>query len=79
MVAVIIAQLCRLGHSPTPDKVFGYFALSIPLACICIGAAILVQILGAYRFWRQQNAMLRGKIHAGGWELNVIGITIFMV
>jgi len=79
MVAVIIAQLFRLQHVETPNRVFGFFALGIPLACVCTGAAIVVLLLGAYRFWRQQNAMLRGKIHAGGWEMNAIGMTVFMV
>lgn len=75
MISVIIAQLYRLEHAQNPNKVFGYYAMSIPLACICIGAAIVVLLLGAYRFWRQQNAILRGKVHAGGWEMNTIGLT----
>ena len=76
MISVIIAQLFRLEHAQNPNKTFGYFVLSIPLACVCTGAAIIVLLLGAYRFWRQQNAILRGKVHAGGWDMNVIGLTI---
>ena len=79
MVSVIIAQLFRLEHSQNPNKVFGFFVLGIPLACICIGAAIVVLLLGTHRFWRQQNAMMRGKVHAGGWEINAIGLTIGLV
>lgn len=79
MISVIIAQLYRLEHAQNPNKVFGYFTLSLPLACICIGAAIVVLLLGAYRFWRQQNAILRGKVHVGGWEMNTIGLTIALV
>ena len=79
MVSVIIAQLFRLEHAQNPDKVFGFFVLGIPLACICIGAAMVILLLGAYRFWRQQNAILRGKVHAGGWEMNVIGLTVALV
>ena len=79
IISVIIAQLFRLEHAQNPNRVFGYFTLSIPLACICIGAAIVVLLLGAYRFWRQQNAILRGKVHAGGWEVNAIGLTIVLV
>lgn len=79
IVAVIIAQLFRLEHNVTPNKTFGFYALSISLSCACIGAAIVILILGAYRFWRQQNAILRGKVHAGGWEINAIGVTVFMV
>ena len=79
MVSVIIAQLFRLQHAQNPNNVFGFFVLGIPLACVCIGAAIFVLLLGAYRFWRQQNAILRGKVHAGGWEVNAIGLTITLV
>ena len=79
MISVVIAQLFRLGHVQNPDKVFGFFVLGIPLACVCIGTAIVVVVLGSYRFWRQQNAILRGKVHAGGWELNTIGLIILSV
>lgn len=79
IVAVIISQLFRLEHNTTPNKTFGFFILGTPLACLCIGAAIVVLLLGAYRLWRQQNAMLRGKVHAGGWEINAIGLTVLLV
>ena len=79
IVAVIIAQLFRLEHNAKPNKTFGFYALSIPLSCTYIGAAMVILLLGAYRFWRQQNAILRGKVHAGGWEVNAIGVTVLMV
>ncbi|KAF2088104.1 hypothetical protein K490DRAFT_14760, partial [Saccharata proteae CBS 121410] len=72
MVGVIIAQLFRLQHSPTPDPVLGYYVLGIPLGACFIIAAILVAAIGAFRFWRQQNAMTRGKVLAGGWEIYCI-------
>ena len=78
-LAVLIAQLFRLQHTSTPDMTIGYFILGIPLASVCVVAAIVVLLLGAYRFWRQQNAILRGKVYAGGWEMNAIGLTIFLV
>ena len=40
---------------------------------------MIILALGTYRFWRQQNAMLRGKVHAGGWETNAVGILIVVV
>ena len=40
---------------------------------------MIILVLGTYRFWRQQNAMLRGKVHAGGWETNAVGILIVVV
>jgi len=78
-VAVIIAQLFRLQHVETPDKIIGYHELGIPLASVCIVASMVVLLLGAVRFWRQQNAILRGKVHAGGWEINAIGVIVFLV
>ena len=79
MVAVLIAQLFRLQHTENPNKTLGYFVIGVPLACVFIVAALIVLLLGTYRFWRQQNAILRGKVHAGGWEINAIGVTVFMV
>lgn len=52
----------------------GFDDLGIPLACCCYGVSILIALVGAYRFWRQQSAMTRGKVYSGGWELNSIGI-----
>ncbi|KAL8730769.1 MAG: hypothetical protein Q9166_003839 [cf. Caloplaca sp. 2 TL-2023] len=77
-LSVFIAQLFRLQHTEHPDPVFGFYVLGIPLSCICIGAAILVNLLGTYRFWRQQNAMMRGKIHAGGWEVYATFVTVLL-
>ncbi|KAK0515579.1 hypothetical protein JMJ35_001613 [Cladonia borealis] len=79
IIAVIIAQLFRLEHNANPNKIFGFYALGIPLACTCIGAAMVILLLGAYRFWRQQNAILRGKVHVGGWEVNAVGVTVSTV
>lgn len=79
VLAVIIAQLFRLQHAVTPNKDLGFFVLGTPLALTCIGAATLVLTLGTYRFWRQQNAILRGKVHAGGWEVDTVGALVFIV
>ena len=79
MIGVFIAQLFRLQHTEKPNMVFGYYVLGIPLAVICIGGSMVILALGTYRFCRQQNAMLRGKVHAGGWETNAVGILIVAV
>ena len=79
IIGVIIAQLFRLQHTEQPNKIIGFFVLGIPLAAVCIGAGILIMALGAYRFWRQQNAMLRGKVHAGGWDINAVGGVVLLV
>ncbi|KAI9714197.1 MAG: hypothetical protein M1812_006418 [Candelaria pacifica] len=81
MSGILIAQLWRLQHTivPDPGTTMGYYLLGIPLAETCISTGIVVAILGAIRFWRQQNALLRGKIHAGGWEIHVIGIGVMCI
>ena len=79
IIGVIIAQLFRLQHTEQPNKTLGFFVLGLPLAAVCIGFSILVMALGAYRFWRQQNAMLRGKVHAGGWDVNAVGGLVLLV
>lgn len=72
MLGVIIAQLFRLQHSLHPDAELGFFRVGIPLASVFIGMAIVVAVLGAVRFWKQQSAILRDKVWAGGWEIMVI-------
>jgi hypothetical protein len=73
MAGVLIAQLWRLQHHPNPDRVFGYYIVSVPLAAILQVAALCTALIGGIRFWRQQTAMARGKVHSGGWELMSIG------
>lgn len=79
MTGVTIAQLFRLQHSYNPEKDFGFFVTGTPLAACFIIAAIIVLSLGAIRFWRQQSAIVRGKVIAGGWEINVIMIGAILV
>lgn len=72
MIGVILAQLFRLQHNPTPNPTFGYYTLGTPLAATFIAFGILVLLIGAVRFWKCQNALVRGKAVVGGWELLVI-------
>ncbi|KAK4629612.1 hypothetical protein CLAFUW4_07815 [Fulvia fulva] len=72
MLGVIVAQLYRLQHHPSPSPIFGYFILSKPISAILQCSALGMAILGAIRYFRQQAAMARGKVHAGGWEVMVI-------
>ena len=71
--SVVVAQLFRLQSQSAAADNFGSYILGIPLAVISAGMAICVTLLGAVRFYRQQHAMSRGKIHVGGWDLNVVG------
>lgn len=73
MQGVVISQLFRL--QPAEDRLKFYIA-GIPLAVTCHCVAILVALIGAYRFWRQQSAISLGKVHAGGWELNAVGFLL---
>jgi hypothetical protein len=59
----------RLQHSPQPNLLFGFYVLGKPLSCICHGAAIYTLGIGAFRTWRSQNAILRGKAISGGFEI----------
>lgn len=40
---------------------------------------MVVVTLGGWRFWRQQNALVRGKIHAGGFEIYLTMFLVFSV
>ncbi|CAI7661490.1 unnamed protein product [Penicillium bialowiezense] len=73
---VLIAQLFRLQAAEDLADKLGFHQVGIPLSVTCHAVAILVALVGAFRFWRQQNAIARDKIHAGGWELNFVGILL---
>jgi hypothetical protein len=79
MLGVVVAQLYRLQHAPSPDPKFGYFVLSKPIACILQVSAVCVTLLGCVRFFRQQYAMSIGKVRVGGWELIIIGVYVLLV
>ncbi|KFY88139.1 hypothetical protein V500_06535 [Pseudogymnoascus sp. VKM F-4518 (FW-2643)] len=78
MLGVIISQLFTIQKSTSPDPHIGYFVTGKPLGAICQGAAMLTLMLGTFRWWRQQNAITRGKALAGGFELTVIGLVILL-
>lgn len=79
MMGAIVAQLYRLQHSPTPSPIFGYFILSKPIAGILQSSALGMVLLGAIRYFRQQSAMAKGMVHAGGWELLTIVVLMTLV
>ena len=56
------------------------------MGILCTVVAMVVMLLGAWRFMRQQAAMVRGKVHAGGWDLycsaglsSVVLVVLFVV
>ncbi|KAM3420350.1 hypothetical protein BST61_g3631 [Cercospora zeina] len=80
MMGIVVAQLWRWQHAPHPDPTFGYFVLSIPVALVFQFAAMIVIIMGAVRYWRQQEAMaVYGKVVSGGWELGIIGVGSMLI
>ncbi|KAJ5989655.1 hypothetical protein N7481_004865 [Penicillium waksmanii] len=79
MQGVLIAQLFRLQRSDQNQDRLRFYQVGIPLSVTCHCVAIIVALIGAYRFWRQQSAIARGKVHAGGWELNSVGILLFLI
>ncbi|KAI7512867.1 hypothetical protein KC347_g2152 [Hortaea werneckii] len=79
MVGVIISQLYRLQHPPSPNSVYGYYVLGKPIASIFHASALGVILVGAVRFFRQQSAMSIGKVHAGGWEVVVVCGGMFLL
>lgn len=79
MQGVVIAQLFRLQRAPSEEDRLRFYQVGIPLSVTCHCVAVLVALIGAYRFWRQQAAISLGKVHAGGWELNSVGILLFAV
>lgn len=79
MQGVLIAQLFRLQQSNSQQASLRFQQVGIPLSVACHGVALLVAVIGAYRFWKQQGAIASGKIHAGGWEVNMVGILLFCV
>ena len=78
-IGVTIAQFFRLKNEGAVNPPFGFFTLGIPLACAFIGSALVITVVGSWRFWRQQNALARGKIHVGGWEINTVAMVSLLV
>ncbi|KAG9245737.1 hypothetical protein BJ878DRAFT_418545, partial [Calycina marina] len=79
MLGIIVAQLFKLQHAPTPNPIFGFYILGTPLSCICQGAAIYILLVGAFRTWRSQNAIMRGKAITGGIEIIIIAVAMLAI
>ena len=69
MLGVITSQMMRVLHSVHPDPVLGFFVISIPLSAVCHVMAVIISIVGCYRFLHWQAEMARGHAISGGWEL----------
>ncbi|KAJ5781218.1 hypothetical protein N7457_006378 [Penicillium paradoxum] len=73
---VLIAQLFRLQGLKSWTDHLGFQRVGMPLSISCYCVGIFVAFIGAYRFWKQQHAIARGKIYAGGVELQSVGILL---
>lgn len=72
MTGVVISQLFRIQRASNPNPQIGFYVVGEPLSVAFIGMAIFVLLVGAIRFCRLQNALVRGKALAGGWEIFTI-------
>ena len=80
MQGTSVAQLFRIQRQSTHSTSrLGFYRIGVPLASIYYGVAILVVLLGACRFLRQQNALKRGKVYAGGLEVYCVGFLMCLV
>ena len=79
MSGVLIAQLFRLQNPANPDPTTQYLVLGHSLGVACQAVAIALAIIGAHRYWRQQKALAREKVRAGGWEIAFSGVAILLV
>ncbi|KAI9812095.1 MAG: hypothetical protein M1826_002970 [Phylliscum demangeonii] len=79
-MAVTVAQLFRLSRRFAHDQssIHADHTLGKPISGTLVCLAILVCLVGALRFWRQQAAMLRGQALAGGWEIGVIAVAVVL-
>ena len=76
LLGTIIAQLFFLQGQ---DGGFGYTTVGRPLAAACFAISIVTLLLGAYRTWRHQRAVLHGRVLVRGFETLCVGLMFFSV
>ena len=79
MIGIVTTQLFVLQAGHLPYMNLSFFVLGIPLGSLCQAAALVNIIIGAYRFWRLQSAMVKGQACAGGWEPLLVGGLVALV
>ncbi|KAL2395248.1 hypothetical protein ABEF93_002723 [Exophiala dermatitidis] len=70
-LAVVILQLYRLKHNPPPHGKLSDYAMGVPVAAASLVIAIIVAIVGAWRFFVCQNVMAKSRI-VGSWGVVVV-------
>jgi uncharacterized membrane protein YidH (DUF202 family) len=68
---VVIAQMSKIQHAIHPDRKheIKYYVLGVPQAAVCQLLAMVIIVIGACRFFKQEHAIKRGQAHSGGWEV----------
>lgn len=79
MLGIFCAQLFTLQPAHLSHMNLSFFVLGVPLGSACQAAAIVNTLVGAHRFWRLQNAIVKGKACTGGWEIFFVGGLITLV
>ena len=77
-LGIVVRQLFLLQNQNTSNSAAASpYGEALAIACLIL--AIVVACSGAFRFWRQQNAMARLKAYAGGWELWIVALAGLLV
>ncbi|KAL9099752.1 MAG: hypothetical protein Q9187_009451 [Circinaria calcarea] len=81
-VSVFISQWYVLLEASTPGTPnnSGLRGVGTTLSCALITWAMVVNIIGALRFFRVQNRILKGRsVVVGSWDLKLEGLGVFAV
>ena len=81
-VSVYISQWYTLSSYSTPDTpdILGLQSIGKLLSCALISWGMVVNIIGAVRYFRMQECMLKkAKIKTGEWDLKIEGLGILIV
>lgn len=76
MSSAMLSQLYLFSTPSIDPHPLDFRDVGKPLACSCLGAAIIINVIGAARFHRAQEAILRGKVIIGGADLMIVGALI---
>ena len=79
MTGIFTTQFFVLQTTHPSQTTMSFFLLGVPLGSLCQAAALINVVVGACRFWRHQNAMMKGRACTGGWEILLIGGLIALV
>ena len=79
MIAALGAVIAQLFTLEEKDAGFGYSLVGKPLAILCYFISMATVLIGAFRTWRYQQAMVHGKALSGGIEISAIAFLFLAV